>query len=154
MHGAPLWLVSFAVSCLEFFRAGLGTDPAGTSSQICERQRAEDLEVVFEEDRPGPLLEEEVDPDEGDASGKQSSNDEESASDGEAYAGSPVASDAGKQADKHDDSTETSDDTVDADIEGDGDGGHAAVSPASRSEERRVGKECVSTCRSRWSPYH
>src|SRR3546814_14994912 len=27
-------------------------------------------------------------------------------------------------------------------------------SPASRSEERRVGKECVRTCRSRWSPYH
>src|SRR3546814_14747935 len=27
------------------------------------------------------------------------------------------------------------------------------VGPA-RSEERRVGKECVSTCRSRWSPYH
>src|SRR3546814_11025403 len=26
--------------------------------------------------------------------------------------------------------------------------------PTSRSEERRVGKECVSTCRSRWSPYH
>src|SRR3546814_12777646 len=26
--------------------------------------------------------------------------------------------------------------------------------PAPRSEERRVGKECVSTCRSRWSPYH
>src|SRR3546814_18054030 len=25
---------------------------------------------------------------------------------------------------------------------------------ASRSEERRVGKECVSTCRSRWPPYH
>src|SRR3546814_1454497 len=24
----------------------------------------------------------------------------------------------------------------------------------SRSEERRVGKECVSKCRSRWSPYH
>src|SRR3546814_18942550 len=23
----------------------------------------------------------------------------------------------------------------------------------SRSDERRVGKECVSTCRSRWSPY-
>src|SRR3546814_18634693 len=23
-----------------------------------------------------------------------------------------------------------------------------------RSEERRVGKECVSTCRSRWEPYH
>src|SRR3546814_14797711 len=26
--------------------------------------------------------------------------------------------------------------------------------PPWRSEERRVGKECVSTCRSRWSPYH
>src|SRR3546814_18173710 len=26
--------------------------------------------------------------------------------------------------------------------------------PIPRSEERRVGKECVSTCRSRWSPYH
>src|SRR3546814_16963297 len=25
---------------------------------------------------------------------------------------------------------------------------------ATRSEERRVGKECVSKCRSRWSPYH
>src|SRR3546814_20745680 len=25
---------------------------------------------------------------------------------------------------------------------------------ADRSEERRVGKECVSPCRSRWSPYH
>src|SRR3546814_18209475 len=28
------------------------------------------------------------------------------------------------------------------------------ASPISRSEERRVGKECVSTCSSRWSPYH
>src|SRR3546814_14048876 len=26
--------------------------------------------------------------------------------------------------------------------------------PDGRSEERRVGKECVSTCRYRWSPYH
>src|SRR3546814_19601392 len=26
--------------------------------------------------------------------------------------------------------------------------------PYGRSEERRVGKECGSTCRSRWSPYH
>src|SRR3546814_14992753 len=25
---------------------------------------------------------------------------------------------------------------------------------STRSEERRVGKACVSTCRSRWSPYH
>src|SRR3546814_11316033 len=29
----------------------------------------------------------------------------------------------------------------------------AGVSAEIRSEERRVGKECVSTCRSRWSPY-
>src|SRR3546814_12353184 len=29
-----------------------------------------------------------------------------------------------------------------------------AVATTLRSEERRVGKECVSTCRSRWSPYH
>src|SRR3546814_11015546 len=37
-------------------------------------------------------------------------------------------------------------------------GCHAAYYQAdlisARSEERRVGKECVSTCRSRWSPYH
>ena len=26
--------------------------------------------------------------------------------------------------------------------------------PGARSEERRVGKECQSVCRSRWSPYH
>src|SRR3546814_6176384 len=29
-----------------------------------------------------------------------------------------------------------------------------AVRDVGRSEERRVGKECVSTCRSRWSPYN
>src|SRR3546814_6070125 len=28
------------------------------------------------------------------------------------------------------------------------------IRPRRRSEERRVGKECVSKCRSRWSPYH
>src|SRR3546814_20291532 len=28
------------------------------------------------------------------------------------------------------------------------------IEAAMRSEERRVGTECVSTCRSRWSPYH
>src|SRR3546814_2928519 len=32
--------------------------------------------------------------------------------------------------------------------------GEDAGLPSVRSEERRVGKECVSTCRSRWSPYH
>ena len=26
--------------------------------------------------------------------------------------------------------------------------------PGRRSEERRVGKECLTQCRSRWSPYH
>src|SRR3546814_7352373 len=30
----------------------------------------------------------------------------------------------------------------------------ARLDSSLRSEERRVGKECVSTCRSRWSPYH
>src|SRR3546814_15050528 len=36
-------------------------------------------------------------------------------------------------------------------------GGWSVGTPTSviaRSEERRVGKECVSTCGSRWSPYH
>src|SRR3546814_7920721 len=32
--------------------------------------------------------------------------------------------------------------------------GSLVTSIVPRSEERRVGKECVSTCRSRWSPYH
>src|SRR3546814_13145323 len=32
--------------------------------------------------------------------------------------------------------------------------GHAYPVFAGRSAERRVGKECVSTCRSRWWPYH
>src|SRR3546814_18853120 len=30
----------------------------------------------------------------------------------------------------------------------------SATKKLHRSEERRVGKECGSTCRSRWSPYH
>src|SRR3546814_10491929 len=37
------------------------------------------------------------------------------------------------------------------------DGGRVRMfssNPKYRSEERRVGKECVSTCRSRWSTYH
>src|SRR3546814_13647658 len=33
-------------------------------------------------------------------------------------------------------------------------GGEVSTISCQRSEERRVGKECVSTCRSRWSPYH
>src|SRR3546814_15764845 len=35
-----------------------------------------------------------------------------------------------------------------------GDGAAVGAIYRERSEERRVGKECVSTCRSRWSPYH
>src|SRR3546814_13865041 len=31
---------------------------------------------------------------------------------------------------------------------------YGVAAARTRSEERRVGKECVSTCRSRWSPYH
>src|SRR3546814_16357446 len=31
---------------------------------------------------------------------------------------------------------------------------HVQLMGSGRSEERSVGKECVSTCRSRWSPYH
>src|SRR3546814_3496645 len=34
------------------------------------------------------------------------------------------------------------------------DGNRRLTGAAVRSEERRVGKECVSTCRYRWSPYH
>src|SRR3546814_15696752 len=33
-------------------------------------------------------------------------------------------------------------------------GGHQGEALGTGSEERRVGKECFSTCRSRWSPYH
>src|SRR3546814_16399605 len=33
-------------------------------------------------------------------------------------------------------------------------GSRSSTSSTCSSEERRVGKECVSTCRSRWSPYH
>src|SRR3546814_16759901 len=46
---------------------------------------------------------------------------------------------------------------ADPDIARDFGSAHLANAPAlqvDRSEERRVGKECVSTCRSRWSPYH
>ena len=33
-------------------------------------------------------------------------------------------------------------------------GATGVMTPGDRSEERRVGKECYSPCRSRWSPYH
>src|SRR3546814_19091414 len=37
---------------------------------------------------------------------------------------------------------------------GEGGGGHAFTFVPARSGERRLGKECVSTCRFRWSPVH
>src|SRR3546814_13474968 len=49
---------------------------------------------------------------------------------------------------------------VDGKIEGDlkcanlVQGEASEIKGAVRSEERRVGQECVSTCRSRWSPFH
>src|SRR3546814_10330113 len=39
-------------------------------------------------------------------------------------------------------------------VAGLGSGSRSMSRPAPRSEERRVGKECVSTCRSRWSTSH
>src|SRR3546814_13166376 len=45
---------------------------------------------------------------------------------------------------------------VDGDLFGDGGDGGSDLHGGGpgRSEERRVGKECVSTCRSRWAPYN
>ena len=40
------------------------------------------------------------------------------------------------------------------DVRGFSDFGYSYVYVIFRSEERRVGKECYSPCRSRWSPYH
>src|SRR3546814_14725372 len=45
------------------------------------------------------------------------------------------------------------DDYISVDIAKPDDGGFV-FRTLGRSEERRVGKECVSTCRSRWPPYH
>ena len=39
-------------------------------------------------------------------------------------------------------------------VEGEPDGYREYEEASDRSEERRVGKECASMCRSRWSPYH
>src|SRR3546814_20741999 len=47
----------------------------------------------------------------------------------------------------------TADDLVDLGIGHLGGDHAAALHRQLRAEERRVGKECVSTCRSRWSPY-
>ena len=42
----------------------------------------------------------------------------------------------------------------DADVFAAVSGGFMSMADNRRSEERRVGKECASMCRSRWSPYH
>src|SRR3546814_1051798 len=42
----------------------------------------------------------------------------------------------------------------DAEQQQEREGGERPQGDEPRSEARRVGKECVSTCRSRWSPYH
>src|SRR3546814_19121396 len=54
-----------------------------------------------------------------------------------------------------------SSDVCSSDLARRGDGGEAGLEPLAdaggvldRLEERRVGQECVSTCSSRWSPYH
>src|SRR3546814_20161416 len=41
-----------------------------------------------------------------------------------------------------------------AEVEADGSEDPCQVGVGDRAEERRVGKECVSTCSSRWAPYH
>ena len=47
------------------------------------------------------------------------------------------------------------DETIEAHIRTGCDGRHAEQQiRGARSEERRVGKECLRLCRSRWSPYH
>ena len=40
------------------------------------------------------------------------------------------------------------------DLGGGAEAGRAGYGASARSEERRVGKECLRLCRSRWSPYH
>ena len=45
-------------------------------------------------------------------------------------------------------------DAVNATVVLTGPDGTERSEPMRRSEERRVGKECTATCRSRWSPYH
>src|SRR3546814_15309589 len=46
------------------------------------------------------------------------------------------------------------DDSAQGDLHGASIGAPFTLTDQDRSEERRVGKECVSTCRSRWATYH
>ena len=88
--------------------------------QICDCQADEDRNVVFGEDRPDPLLEEQAAPDEENSS-EGEVDDEETASDGEA--------------DEHGDTTEVSGGPTGADIEDDGEGGRAVSSPAAADSD-------------------
>ena len=95
--------------------------------QLCELQRVEDFEVVFEPDVSGPLtmaltaqLEEE-------SAGEQMGEETDAAAEDESGGGARVAPD------RRGDSTESSGGGADVGEDGGGD----------RSEERRVGKECL-----------
>src|SRR3546814_20717483 len=55
---------------------------------------------------------------------------------------------------RRDESRSSSPDSVDFVVESKGDLALENIEHLFRSEERRVGQECVSTCRSRWSPDH
>ena len=48
----------------------------------------------------------------------------------------------------------SSDLVAEAGVRGSGRSCPTVAASATRSEERRVGKECMPVCRSRWSPYH
>ena len=63
--------------------------------QLCELQRVEDFEVVFEEDLAGPLYEEQTAIVEGATSSEQAAEAEDAASDEELADDVPVALDAG-----------------------------------------------------------
>src|SRR3546814_16199807 len=74
-----------------------------------------------------------------------------------ARAGETVEALNGKTYALDDTMTVIADDAAVHDVGGIMGGEHSGVTEATtdiRTEERRVGKECVSTCRSRWAPYH
>ena len=90
--------------------------------QLCELQRVEDFEVIFENDIAGPLSKEQTAIIEKAASNEQVAEEEDAASEGEAGGDAPTASDTGRQADRRGDTTESSDVDVDVDGGGGGDG--------------------------------
>ena len=120
--------------------------------QLCELQRVEDFEVVFEPDVSGPFSKALMALLEADSADEQAGGETDATAEDESGGGARVVPD------RRGDTTESSGGAV---VAGEGGGGDDDVArtptspvPSARSEERRVGKECVSTCRSRWSPYH